>query len=135
MEIFKGLKYYDIGYFVYDLWIVIVVAFLCAIVVFIVNRSFSKLPSDQEAIYPKTLDYILPILMVIGLVSTTSDISRLMIVIIMLLIQFIIKGKKDAFVSILVCSLIGFGYNVLPLSITLVIFFVSVFINRKKQMT
>jgi len=133
MEIIKGFKHYDVGYLVYDLWTLAVIAFLCVLILYFIKQGFSKLSIIPEPNKTKTLDYLLPMIMVIGQVSTTSDVTRLVLLIIMLIIFLILKRKKDVFVSLTICALVGFGLNILPIAIASLIFVAGVFINRKKQ--
>jgi len=135
MEVFKGFNNYDVGYFVYDLWTLIIISVLCVFLVFLVNRSLFKIWPLSVPGKPKMLDYFFPVLMVIGQVSTSSDITRLVLLAIMIVVFFILKKKLHAFVALALCSLVGFGFNFLPLGIAIVIFIVGSIKNRKKQIT
>lgn len=133
MEIFKGIKFYDLGYFVYDLWTLIIIILLSSIVIYFSSNGLIKLfPKTKEKEF-NIIDLLLPVTMLIGQVSTTSDQTRLIFLIVTLIISFILRRKLPPYISIIICSLIGFGYNLLPIGIALFIYLIGYIVNKKRN--
>ena len=129
MEIINGFQYYDSGHLIYDVWVIIVVLFLCALISQLVN----KVNRDSKMVRWKSSDYVEPIVSV-GLVLLLTNICHLLtkctIVLATIIILFATQQKRRTYITILISLLLGFGLTIVP--ITLAIFYV-LFQRYKRQ--
>ena len=125
MEILTNFSNYDTGYFIYDLWTIIVITTLCSAVLLFVNAGLKKERSVGGFVL------IVSIVMVVAQVSVLSTSLRGVFLLAALLLLF--RKKKESLLVVLICSLIGFGYTILPISIALLMTVLGVFVNRKRE--
>ena len=129
MDIINGYKYYDSGHLIYDVWVIIVVLFLCALISQLVN----KVNRDSKMVRWKSSDYV-ELIVSVGLVLLLTNICSLLtkciIVLATIIILFVTQQKRRTYITILISLLLGFGLTIVP--ITLAIFYV-LFQRYKRQ--
>lgn len=106
MEILNGIKNYDIGYLIYDLWTVIEVLFWTSI--------FSVLIKKQNWI---SKNYItLGAINLIVLIEINTN-NLLINIFLIFLYLFIFQKRFTDFVLIGLCFMLGFGITLIPFGI------------------
>ncbi|MBL4625301.1 MAG: hypothetical protein JKY42_09215 [Flavobacteriales bacterium] len=114
MEIANGLKYYDTGHLIYDVWLIIIILFLCTIISFLVTKA----GNNEKITNWKYSDYVLLMIsvgMVLAVVNVYSLLMKGVIVLVTILILYLTKQKKATYFTIVISSLVGFGLTIAPI--------------------
>lgn len=133
MEIIGHPGTYDLGHFIYDLWTIIVVAGLCIMLSFLCLRGFMPTSTHKKK-DPYTLNLLLITCLALLLLNLSSFWGIAFSILGFFGLFWIRKQKLPYYVLLLCASLVGLGYNLLPISLAF-LWFVSVYFYKKPNKT
>ena len=131
MEIFNGLQYYDSGFLMYDLWIVMDVFFWCTIISLLINKTANVLTKWDSSDYLQLFLVVSIVLIEIHISSIPIKCTILAVVLITLLA---LKKKTATYFTFGTCLLLGFGITIFPLFIA-VFYAVLQYFKQKERLS
>ena len=129
MNIFNGLKYYDLGFLMYDLWVVIVVFLWCTIISLLINKTGKFQKKWDSSDYLQLFFVITLVLIEICIYSITYKCTILAVV---LITQLALKKKTATYFTFGTCLLLGFGFTLFPLIIAIFYAMIKYFTQKSR---